>query len=364
MKDDHRYYEIDFLRGAACIAVIAYHYLSIGPAAGWIIYEPSSVATAFSRYGYMGVHLFFMISGFVILLSANGATPRMFVASRVARLYPAFWVSASLTALVVWLAGDSRFAVSPSDYLVNMTMFPHWFAVPYLDGAYWSLAVELHFYIYVVIILRLGWFRRLDWLLAGWLLVSLINAVRPIWPVEFWLNARWAPFFVAGGLFFLIRTRGVTVPRLGLLVGAYGLAVFYAVTEAEKLSARYANLLTVQAAKDGTFEYLSPEIVIAVITAFFALFALIAFRRWSLANSPAVAWSGALTYPVYLLHQNIGYVLHPYLINFLDSAIFGLLMTLATVIGFAWAVHHWAERNLGPKIKSILSSNSPANGLS
>ncbi len=154
----HRFHEIDLLRGLACAAVVAFHYLSRGPRAGWMDNALFPAVDAIARYGYLGVHLFFMISGFVSLLSAQGATPRSFVASRVARLYPALWVAATITALTASMIGDSRFMVSLPQYLANLSMFPHWFHVPYVDGAYWSLAVELHFYIYVWLALRHGEF--------------------------------------------------------------------------------------------------------------------------------------------------------------------------------------------------------------
>ncbi len=71
-----------------------------------------------------------------------------------------------------------------------------------------------------------------------------------------------------------------------------------------------------------------------------------------------VFWSGALTYPVYLLHQNLGYVLHSHFIGLLGSALLGMLMTVATVIGLAWGVHHLAERTMGPRMKMMITRKS------
>lgn len=353
--NEHRYYEIDLLRGMACLAVVAFHYLSFGPNSGLMTQHLFPAGEVVARYGYLGVHLFFMISGFVILLSADGAKPRAFLASRVARLYPAFWACATVTALVLWLAGNPRFDISLIDYLINMTMFAHWFGVSYVDGAYWSLAIELHFYLYVFIALRLGWFGRLDWLLACWLLVSGINAMRPMWSVEFWLNAKWAPFFVAGGVFFLIRTRGITVFRISLLFSAYVLAVLYAIREAGQLSVRFSNYAATQGGEVGSQDYFKPEIVTMIVSIFFGIFVLIAIRGWSMPRSTIVIWCGVLTYPVYLLHQNIGYVLYGYLHQAMGIPVLGLLVTLLLVIGFASSVHRWVEMTLAPGIKYILN---------
>src|SRR5690606_21030767 len=139
--------------------------------------EPSWLA-GWSRYGYLGVHLFFIISGFVIFLSVRRATPRQFLASRVSRLYPAFWVAVLLTWAVVQWHEVGAFRVSWADMLVNLTMVPHWFDVPYVDGVYWSLTVEVQFYILVWLALKLKLMGRGEWLLGGWLLGAFANLLR------------------------------------------------------------------------------------------------------------------------------------------------------------------------------------------
>lgn len=339
MRKSKRFVEIDWLRGGACLFVVMFHYFSQGPRSDWMTDANFPIVDIFAAYGYLGVHLFFMISGFVILLSAEGATTRSFLASRIARLYPAFWVSVSITTIALWFSDDARFSISITDYLVNLTMLAHWFNVPYVDGAYWSLAVELHFYFYVLIAIRMGWHYRIDWLLGLWLLISAVNALRPIWPLEFWLNAKWAPFFVAGGIFYLIRERGISLSRLGLLVISYGLAILYAFREAENLSVRLP---------------LQPEVVTVIITGFFVIFLLIVFKIWEMQSSIFASWLGLMTYPVYLLHQNFGYVMYETLHNAALSPSLALASTFTIVLSLAWGTHHWIELKMGPWLKQIL----------
>jgi len=88
-----RFYEIDLLRFIAAISVVFYHYAFIGvtrPDYNPLVF-PALVPIA--KYGYLGVELFFIISGYVVLLSAQGKTVRQFFVSRVTRLYPAYWVA-------------------------------------------------------------------------------------------------------------------------------------------------------------------------------------------------------------------------------------------------------------------------------
>ena len=340
-----RLHALDLLRFLACSAVVAFHYLSRGPNAGWMADVSYPALEALAHYGYLGVHLFFVISGFVILMSTQGATPRDFVASRVARLYPALWAAATLTAATAWLLADRRFSISLPDFLTNLTMVPHWFGVAYVDGAYWSLSIELHFYIYVWLVLFCGQMHRVEWLLAAWLGVSALNAIRPAWPAEFWLDAKWAPLFVAGGLFFLVNTRGLTPRRGILLLASWFLAIFYAMREA------------------APSESLSPLICAGVITAIFALFLAISCGQISIRRSFVTAAAGALTYPAYLVHQNFGYMIYEQLQALTASTPVSLAVTIVIVILISWAIHRWVEKPAGRLLRRRIAGQASQQAL-
>lgn len=93
----------------------------------------------FVNFGRFGVLLFFLISGYVIPFSFSGDLPlRRFAVTRIFRLYPAYWLSLSMAALLG--AGTS------STILLNLTMLQRAFQAPDVVGAYWSLYYELCFY--------------------------------------------------------------------------------------------------------------------------------------------------------------------------------------------------------------------------
>jgi exopolysaccharide production protein ExoZ len=61
----------------------------------------------FTWFGWVGVEVFFVISGFVITNSARGASPIEFLKGRVLRLYPAAWICATLSLFaLIFIAGD------------------------------------------------------------------------------------------------------------------------------------------------------------------------------------------------------------------------------------------------------------------
>ncbi len=100
----HRYYSgLDAIRFFSAMAVVAFHL-------GFYVWasEYSSVSMIFAAaakfealtpvawMGWVGVQIFFVISGLVIANSANGAAPFSFLRSRLIRLWPAAWVCASV----------------------------------------------------------------------------------------------------------------------------------------------------------------------------------------------------------------------------------------------------------------------------
>jgi len=82
---------LDGLRLVAALMVVSYHYISRGDA--WTAASPHGfpqVVYLASRFGFFGVELFFLISGFVICMSGMGRSLGQFFVARVVRLYPAY----------------------------------------------------------------------------------------------------------------------------------------------------------------------------------------------------------------------------------------------------------------------------------
>lgn len=337
-----RFDEIDLLRGLSCLAVVAFHYLWRGQVDHWVAEQAPTWLALPSSFGHLGVHLFFMISGFVIFMSAQGATVRGFAASRIARLYPALWVAAPLTAAAAWWSVSPFFQVDLKTLLVNLSLLPHHFKVAFVDGAYWSLAVEIQFYFLMALLV---WRRSLDrielWLVL-WLALSVVNLVRPIYLLKLWLVVQWAPFFAAGIVAYRVRALGLTRERVWLYLCAWLLAVVYVVQ-------------TKHTGEPIVLTHVGVSIVnTAMVTLFFALFALIAMGRLSMKANFWTRWAGLLTYPVYLVHQNIGYIgigwLHDKGVGLLPASALMLAITVAVSVAIAVRV----EKPLGRALRQAL----------
>jgi peptidoglycan/LPS O-acetylase OafA/YrhL len=330
-----RLHELDGLRVVACLMVLAFHFLFRGQDAHWVLDPVSPALAEWTRYGYLGVELFFMISGFVILMSARGRGAWQFVVHRAARLFPALWICACLTSGLAWYVGSAEFGVTPRQFLLNLTLLPQWFGVEFVDGAYWSLAVEVQFYLMVTLGLATGGLSNLSVVITGWLLLSTVNLLRPIYLLEQFLVVQWAPFFVAGALCYLIRADGVRARWMALLVWTYGLALLYA-TDPHVL-----QWLPLQGRPR------DPLIVALLVTLFFQVLLMVSLGLWTARASRLGAWAGALTYPVYLLHQNVGYLLLRQWREDIPAFSVRLLLLFAVVVCAAHLIREHVERPLG-----------------
>ena len=163
-----------------------------------------------TKYGYLGVELFFIISGYVVLLSAQGKTVRQFFLSRVTRLYPAFWAACTLMYVVkrIWGPGpvDTQMSIhlhaGLMQYPYNMTMLFDFLGITPMDGAYWSLTVELTFYFLIAILIAFKLMPRLDWVLAGWLGYAALPGLAHTGTLfSALLFPEYAPYFAAGMVF-------------------------------------------------------------------------------------------------------------------------------------------------------------------
>ncbi len=280
--------ELDLLRVVAAGAVMIYHFTTWAT----LVAYPSWL-TDITRYGYLGVELFFFVSGYVILTSAKGRAPRRFLASRASRLYPAYLVAMTLTSVVV-LVGERSVHPSLGDWAVNLTMFQAFVGRPHVDGVYWTLTAELVFYAVMALALRLDRdLRAVPALLGAWLAIAVVLE-QTSGAGRIWLATVSAPFFVAGCCLGLLRRSGATPTTVALLTAS--------------LLASIRSVAQLTRETQQSWSHASPTVAAVVTLGSFLLVAAVASGRLARLGRPWMAFAGALSYPVYLLHFRIGHV--------------------------------------------------------
>lgn len=338
-----RFYEIDLLRFLAALAVVFYHYTYRGYMADNYSPVPFPALAPVTKYGYLGVELFFIISGYVVLRSAQGKTVRQFFLSRVTRLYPAFWVACTLTYAVKLLwspvaAGmPSVLHASVLQYLYNLTMLHEFLGVAVMDSVYWSLTMEITFYGVIALLISTRLLRRIDWVLAGWLAYAALPGLPhtgPLFSLLFF--PRYAPYFAAGMLFYLLQQPdGRTRWRYGLLLVAYLLSLRTGAKVSQELAVVFHDSF-------------SNLVAGSAITAFFGVFLLITRARLNFSRLPWLGAWGGLTYPLYLLHCDIGFITFHQLGGTLNKHVL-LVGLVLLMLAAARCINIWVEKQLGQK---------------
>ncbi|ADG88549.1 acyltransferase [Thermobispora bispora] len=334
-----RLIELDALRFIAAFAVMAFHYLAASRSLwGEHPTELFPSVARLSVLGILGVELFFLISGFVILMSVWGRTVGEFAVSRAARLYPAYWFTVVLIFILYRFSGVTGFdpKLSAGEYLLNLTMLQSAFGVGHAAGVFWSLWVELRFYLLVGIFSLFGiTLRRCLVFMSAWLALALVAELTRHEALLLVFMPRQAPYFIAGMACYLIHRFGpraaAGMPWL-ILAASFGMSLYAAL---ERVGGRVKLI---------GFRHFPapPEAVVVVITLIFALMIAVALGGLRWVRWRGLVTVGALTYPLYLLHQTVSAVLIPSYRD--DLAPWPLaLLTMAVAIVLSYLVYRFVD---------------------
>ncbi|GAA2418885.1 acyltransferase [Actinomadura vinacea] len=319
--------ELDLLRFLAAMGVVLFHFTGFKGAGPWP--EPSLElfpgVGAVTRYGYLGVDLFFMISGFVILMSAWGRSPGEFGVSRVVRLMPAYWAGV-LLGLVVYLGFRLGNGV-PGLVMPNLTMLQAGLGLKNVDPVFWTLWVELHFYVLIAVLAAIKIsYRSCLVFMAGWTLAGVFADEADNKLLQVMLMPTWSPYFVAGMALFLMYRFGPTLLLWGFVGVSWLLAMHWSAW-------RTGHVFTTA----------DENVVAVVVTLIFVVMILVATGRLRRLRWRGLTVLGALTYPLYLTHSQVALPL-------LEHAYPGLnrwaALALATAVSLAvaYAVYRLVEK--------------------
>lgn len=343
-----RFRELDGLRGIAAFAVVVYH-LTVGHDA-FFPDDPASPVTF--HYGEYGVQLFFLISGFVILMTAQRSKrPSDFVISRVSRLYPPYWLAVVVSSVLVLAFGVPVLSgVTWWERLANLTMIQRWFFIPNVDMVYWTLAIEMQFYVLLFVMLvatkcritpRVVLVVGLLWVAVGLLVALAVGAsTRGMAPssasfsVKVLLNAtlaEQAPLFVCGMFAFLAR-EDRRFRWLSWLMGGAAVLVSGLLKGAE---------------------------VAAIVTAVVMVFFVVVGRQ----QTKVLLWQpiqfyGRISYTLYIQHAITGIVLIHLLVPLVGRVV-AMIIAAALVTAWAWLAHEIAEVRWSRGFKQALLKLRP-----
>ncbi|MEM5472861.1 acyltransferase [Hoeflea sp. AS60] len=329
---------MDLLRFAAAMTVAIYHFLYRGAQEGGYLDHTFGAAGVSVSLGYLGVNLFFMISGFVIIWSASGRDWYGFSVSRLARLYPAHLVAMTITFLVMAWWAQPPFTTSVFQWLANLTMLAPMFGASFMDGAYWSIVIEIIFYGWVAIGLLSGVLpRHTDSVVAIWMVLVMVNnTMLGSRPVELLFLTEYGSYFALGVMVWRITSLGRS--GLRLLVAGLALIMTFHAAEVQRLEviARLGEASSAQIVATANAGIIAAFLLAAVLGPH------IKAGRWML-------MLGGISYPFYLIHQNAGYIV----INATAPTI-GKWSAVALALALSLAVSWWIFARIEPAGRAVI----------
>jgi peptidoglycan/LPS O-acetylase OafA/YrhL len=288
-------------------------------------------------YGLLGVELFFVISGFVILMTLERITSvTEFAILRAARLYPAYWFSLAVASSILLTTRQADLR----EILINATMLQAFVPFPNLVNPYWTLAYEIVFYLAVATVFKARQIQRIDALAVCWLVFMILFKVTMLasghggkifynWHFQLLFMPQFGQLFIAGMMIHRINTgRATTLTNLAL-----GLAILYSFFG----RADWAQI--------------DPMLYFAANAAFIALVWAASSGRAPWFSAPPLVIIGLSSYSLYLLHEPLHWL---FSIFFADRYVwFKVLVELPVVICAAIIVRNYIELPADKWVKKI-----------
>lgn len=332
---------LDGLRFVAALAVVAYHFTAMDRV--WQQQAENVFPSQPAAYGWLGVYLFFLISGFVICMSSWGRGVGAFLLSRAVRLYPAYWLSVIVATVVLTIWPTFHRPLGPGQTLLNLTMFQEPLGVPSVAEVYWTLWAELRFYLLFSLVVWRGLtYRRVVTFCALWLgAVAVVKAVVPDGTLlHHVLMTEYAPLFTGGIGCYLGYRFGPSLVSWGIVGCSFVLAV---------PAVRFRTTLEVAPGVLPPARW--PAVVLLAVC--YLLIAAVALGWLSWVRGRWLVVLGALTYPLYLLHLELGAAM---IYRWHASVPAPLLVAAVTGVTLvvAWLVARYVERPVAPLLRQAL----------
>lgn len=351
---------LDVIRFFAAFVVMAYHL------AFWswaVTYEATASSitngipafpslTWLSWFGSVGVDIFFVLSGFVIVYSA-GRDGRSFARSRVLRLVPGALVSASLSAVTLLTLNTMPTWSVVTRFLRSIFFAPYG---PWIDGVYWTLGIEVVFYTTIFVLLKTTSVERVRLVLYP---IGIVSSAFWLTSLFFGLNVDIESTFSPA----VVRTLQLLLVYHGNLFAIGGL-LWVSLLRKWKGADLFVIALCVGTAivhiahnKAWEAEVAHSTVVVPILIWATCIVAIVLSVRFNDLVSRVIPGRlarniGIATYPLYLINDLIGAVLLKGAYELTSHAELALAFAMLATCAIAVSIAAFAE----PPIKKVLAT--------
>lgn len=295
-KTEWRFHELDGVRGIAVLMVLFYHYLFI-PFQNLSWRFPANLLVKSNQGGWTGVHLFFILSGFLItrILLHSKSSPsyfQRFYLKRVLRIFPAYFFAIFL---LVLFGFSQNYLTLSALFLSN---FAPYFGIPMEYPAFWTLSVEEHFYLvwpFLVFHLSPKQLSVVCWIgiLLGPLLRAYCHLTGITMGYETWFSMESLCFGTFIALKFeACKGQSRSLNRLGVRFLLASMILF--------LSTIWFGLVSRQSFVGTTFQLVFLDLLFSGLFLLVLGFRSTQWTAWLL--HPSLKFFGKISFSLYLLH--------------------------------------------------------------
>jgi peptidoglycan/LPS O-acetylase OafA/YrhL len=304
-----RFLALDTLRGVAILMVIFGHYLPDRLVFGGLAHQVSSL-------GRGGVMLFFLLSGYLIFRNVERQDAVTFLSRRLFKIFPAYSINVALIFALGYLSTDHT-SLNLKLLLANLFMVQDVFGQEMLNGVYWTLLIEIKFYVFITLQYLV---LRDRGTIAIMVAVIAVNSV--IWWTRGYasLLLTFFPTFYVGIQIYRAESRNWDRIRVLRLAGAVGLVALSLLMFEQQLPYWCAVYLIGEAA------------------------VLSLFLRSDISNR-TLNFFGRISYSDYLYHVLLGYLLFTLIGTAITwtGNLAGLVLVIAATTAVAYISYRYIE---------------------
>lgn len=320
-------HSLQAMRAVAAFMVAIHHAHSL--LIGRHLAQVSPSEMYFFAFGRAGVHMFFVLSGFIMVMTTNESrySFKDFIARRFRRIYVIYWVS-MLLLLATAASFGHPFALSYTQGLGALLLLPA--DAPRIIGAAWTLSFEVYFYICFGLAMMLGLTRGLLILAAFFLsCVAAGTLIDNQGPLLNQVTSALLLEFLGGMAIGWLAVRGRLPQRWGALIAAAAVMLFLIIPAADFDITRE------------TLSFGGPSLLLVL--------GLVSWERRN-GSHPVLQRLGRLGDSSYALYLNHETVIYAFLMLMPAGAVVLAIPTsiaLALIsVAFGVAVHLFAEKPL------------------
>ena len=306
--------QLEGLRGLTIIFIVLYHvfcrYLQI--------YCDKDIVFM-NRWGRIGVAIFLVVSGYLMGIKPHkkSSSYLSYIVSKIARLWPCYIVSITFIFVITNIFYLPYRTVSLFEYFINVCFVNGYIGMPYVDGAHWYLTVLLSSHLVYGII------RKFDekcilYVCTGWMIIVGLLHVLKFGIFEMALGGSYVGYICVGialGKFVRFEKK----ERLKIILFLM-----------ESMFFVYALM--------GIEDFIELLLIILLVGA-------VIYRKLKILEKKVFTYLGKISYPLYLIHQNIAYLIIYYMsIYFGEYNYWFSIISIGIVLLLAIILYNFVER--------------------